>query len=148
MTTRLTPDEIEELSRAEAAATAGPWRVFEEITELAEQNNEVRVCYERAGGVCEWCIALSGETDSDGPGRKWTPETLERWIADARAIAALRNAAPSLLAMARRSLEQDAEIARLRDELSRTRQLFGTALQRLQELGEHSFDLDRKGDKP
>ncbi len=58
---------------------------------------------------------------------------------DAKLITALRNAAPALLAAARRVAELERDNARLRI-------LFGGALLRLQALGEHSFDLDRSSE--
>ena len=49
---------------------------------------------------------------------------------------------------AKRWHETEAQLAAEKEAHVKTRQLFGSALLRLQELGEHSFDLDREPEPP
>ena len=105
--------DLDALESLLAQATPAPWTHFPDVEPLDAANSEARVCYTRDGETCEWCIALAGLTDDAGA---WTPETLARWNADARLIAAMRNALPALIARVR---EAERERDALREALAR-----------------------------
>jgi hypothetical protein len=78
----VTNNELKRLRKLAEAATPGPWDASIDL----ERPDDVRVCYVRDGKHCDWCVSLSGEC-VEGT-REWTPETLQRWRADAAFIAA------------------------------------------------------------
>lgn len=112
--------DLDALEALLAKATPAPWTHFPDVAADDAANSEARVCYTRDGETCEWCTALAGTTDDAGA---WTPETLARWNADARLIAAMRNALPALIARVRKAdalaAEHEADRWRLAERIER-----------------------------
>jgi len=110
----MTKEELEGIKTTWAAATPGPW-----CSEIDEDcPDDVRVCYVAKNSErCEWCIALSGDC-IEGSNGLWTPETLARWRADAKAIAA----APAHIA------KLVAEVERLQKQLFQVSEKYGRVL--------------------
>ncbi len=144
----LPAETIEELERLEREATPGPWIAY---------------CYEgqaRDGGphrysLCREPDGPAGDSDQHKCVATIFAATEEAASITAHLLAEFRNALPGLLSQAKLSAERGERIRELekaRDRLVRdaahAKQLLGTALGRLQELGESSFDLAQKPPAP
>lgn len=98
--------DLDELTRLEQVATPGPW-----MTELRPSSvNFCQVQGER------WAVCTINYDDEARPVSDRDPELdpLKHSTEDARLIVALRNAAPKLLALARRALAPEAKGERVR----------------------------------
>jgi hypothetical protein len=91
--------DLDELERLEREATAGPWRVSPHAIHYVDTAGE------RSDTVCK-CYQDSPKRGEPAP--------------DATFIAALRNAAPALIARARRADELEAELQAVKDSLTAT----------------------------
>lgn len=93
-------DDFAEIRALVEQASPLPWTCFHAGSgEEDWRDDDVRVCATAPGGdsatVCQWCVALAGDTDDET--KAWTPETIARWTADGKFIAAARSAVPQLL---------------------------------------------------
>lgn len=111
-TTRLDAGDLEGLERIVDAMTPDPWNADLDVFDMEDEG--IVACVTSAEGlffnIATDLTMKHEEWTRDAADAQWEQAKAGQEIRDAKGICALRNSAPALIAMARRSLELEAAL--------------------------------------